>query len=61
MPDDLIDRGIGAPAGMDIREIYAQRKPLYAKYADLIVVSRDGEDSTDHQVEEVMRTVGMQL
>ena len=61
MPDDLIDRGIAAPAGMDIREIYAQRKPLYAKYADLIVVSRDGEDSTARQVEEVMRTVGMQL
>lgn len=61
MPDDLIDRGIAAPTGMTIREIYEYRKPLYAKYADLIVASRDGEDSTAHQVEEVMRTVGMQL
>ena len=59
MPEDLIDRGIAAPAGMDIREIYEQRKPLYAKYADLIVASREGEDNTAHQVEEVMRTVGM--
>lgn len=61
MPDDLIDRGIAAPIGMTIREIYEYRKPLYAKYADLIIASRDGEDSTAHQVEEVMRIVGMQL
>lgn len=61
MPDDLIDRGIAAPTGMTIREIYEYRKPLYAKYADLIIASREGEDSTAHQVEEVMRIVGMQL
>ena len=61
MPEDLTDRGIAAPAGMDIRQIYRQREPLYAKYADLIVASRSGEDDTAHQVEEVMRTVGMHL
>ena len=61
MPEDLTDRGIAAPQGMTIRQIYEQREPLYAKYADLIVVSRDGEDDTAHQVEQVMRTVGMQL
>lgn len=61
MPADLTDRGIAAPAGMTIREIYDQRTPLYAKYADLIVASRDGEDDTARQVEEVMRTVGMHL
>lgn len=61
MPEDLTDRGIAAPQGMTIREIYEQREPLYAKHADLIVVSRDGEHDTAHQVEEVMRTVGMQL
>ena len=61
MPEDLTDRGIAAPAGMDIRQIYRQREPLYAKYADLIVASRPGEDDTAHQVEEVMRTVGMNL
>lgn len=61
MPDDLIDRGIAAPAGMTIREIYQQRQPLYAQYADLIVVSQDDLESTAHQVEEMMRTVGVEL
>ena len=61
MPEDLTDRGIAAPPGMGIREIYAQREALYAKYADVIVASRPGEDDTAHQVEEVLRTVGMQL
>lgn len=61
MPEDLTDRGIAAPSGMTLREIYEQRTPLYAKYADLIVASRDGEDDTARQVEEVIRTVGMQL
>lgn len=46
---------------MTIREIYRQRTPLYARYADLIVASREGEDDTARQVEEVMRTVGMRL
>lgn len=61
MPEDLTDRGIAAPSGMTLREIYEQRTPLYAKYADLIVASRDGEDDTAQQVEQVMRTVGMRL
>lgn len=61
MPEDLWDRGIAAPQGVTIQEIYKQRQPLYAKYADLIVVSREGEDDTARQVEEVMRTVGMSL
>ena len=61
MPADLTDRGIAAPAGMTIRQIYKQREPLYARYADLIVASRDGEEDTAHQVEEILRTVGVQL
>ena len=61
MPEDLIDRGIAAMPGMTIRQIYEQREPLYAKYADLIVASCSGEDATAHQVEQVMRTVGMPL
>jgi len=28
MPDDLVDRGIAAPQGMTIREIYEGRKAL---------------------------------
>ena len=61
MPEDLTDRGIAARPGMSLREIYEERKPLYAKYADLIVASREGEQDTAGQVEEVMRTVGMSL
>ena len=61
MPEDLTDRGIAAPAGMTIREIYRQREPLYAQYADLIVASREGEDDTARLVEEMMRTVGVAL
>ena len=61
MPEDLWDRGIAADRSMNIREIYDQRKPYYSRYADLIIASREGEDSTAHQVEEVMHLVGMQL
>ena len=61
MPDDLIDRGIAAPAGMTIREIYQQRQPLYAQYADLIVVSQEDLVGTAVKVEEMMRTVGVTL
>ena len=61
MPVDLVDRGIAAPAGMTIRQIYEQREPLYAKYADLIVASRDGADDTANQVQQMMRTVGITL
>jgi len=61
MPEDLVDRGIAAPAGMTIREIYQQRQPLYAQYADLIVVSQEDLEGTAHQVEEMMRTVGVTL
>lgn len=61
MPEDLADRGIAAPSGMTIREIYEQREFLYAKHADLIVASKDGEADTAHQVEEILRMVGIQL
>ena len=61
MPLNLTDRGIAAPAGMTLRQIYEQREPLYAKYADLIVVSRDGADDTANQVQQMMRTVGITL
>lgn len=61
MPVNLLDRGIAAEPGMDIRDIYAQREPLYARYADLIVVSRDGAEDTAHQVEEVLNAAGIVL
>lgn len=61
MPEDLTDRGIAAPQGMTLREIYEHRVPMYARHADLIVASRDGESSTAQQVEDIMRTVGIEL
>ena len=61
MPADLVDRGIAAPTGMTIRQIYEQREPLYAKYADLIVASRDGADDTACPVQQMLRTVGINL
>lgn len=61
MPEDLTDRGIAAAPGLTIRDIYRQREPLYAQYADLIVASRPGGDDTARQVEEVLRIVGVQL
>ena len=61
MPSNLTDRGIAAPAGMTLRQIYEQREPLYAKYADLIVVSRDGADGTAREVLQMLRTVGIEL
>ena len=61
MPLNLTDRGIAAPAGMTLRQIYEQREPLSAKYADLIVVSRDGADGTAREVLQMLRTVGIEL
>ena len=61
MPADLVDRGIAAPAGKDIRQIYEDRQPLYAKYADLIVASQEGEKNTARQVLRLMQTVGIEL
>ena len=61
MPLNLTDRGIAAPGGMTLRQIYEQREPLYAKYADLIVVSRDGADDTAREVLQMLRTVGIEL
>ena len=57
----LRENGIAAPAGMTLRQIYEQREPLYAKYADLIVVSRDGADGTAREVLQMLRTVGIEL
>lgn len=61
MPQDLWDRGIAARRDATIRQIYEERSPLYARYADVIVASQQGEDATAQQVEQVMRTVGMSL
>lgn len=35
LPQDLWDRGIAAAPGQSLRELYRQRRELYAAYADL--------------------------
>lgn len=61
LPEDLEERGIAAPSGSTLREIYESRAPLYARYADLIIPSREGENATALAVEQVMRTLGLPL
>ena len=61
MPEDLTDRGIAAPDGRTIYEIYKDREAFYARYADLIVASCAGEEDTAKMVETIMRTVGIHL
>ena len=58
LPEHLEDRGIAAPPGSTVEELYRSREPLYARYADLIIPSRPGGDTTADQVEEVMRSIG---
>ena len=38
-------RGVAAPGDMSIRDIYALREPLYAKYADLRIACRAGVEN----------------
>ena len=61
MPEDLTDRGIAAPAGMTLRQIYEERQPLYALYADVIAVSLEGAEETAQQVLSLLRTVNIHL
>ena len=61
MPEDLTDRGIAAPAGMTLRQIYEERQPLYAQYADVIAVSLEGAEETVQQVLSLLRTLDIHL
>lgn len=55
MPRDLWDRGIAAPAGQTLREIYAARRELYAQYADLSFAARRGAADTARHIAEALR------
>lgn len=37
LPEHLSDRGVVAPDHMTVRELFAQRRPLYEQYADITV------------------------
>ena len=48
------NRGVAAPADMSIRDIYAQRAPLYRKYADLRLRCPLGTDRTVAKLEALL-------
>ena len=51
-------RGVAAPEDMSIRDIYAQRAPLYRKYADLRLRCPLGTDGTVRKLEELLSREG---
>jgi len=48
------DRGVAAPAGTSTEDIYALRKPLYEKYADMIIDCAQGTENCVRQLLEVL-------
>jgi shikimate kinase len=48
------DRGIAAEPGASIADIYAVRKPLYEKYADIHILCKDGTDTVVAQIREAL-------
>ena len=47
-------RGLAAPRGLSIDEIYHEREPLYRKWADITL---DGKESVDSLVTNIMRLI----
>jgi len=48
------DRGVAAPAGTSTEDIYALRKPLYEKYADIIIDCAQGTENCVRQLLEAL-------
>ena len=61
LPDELTDRGIAAPPGTRVEELYAEREPLYAQYADVVILSCEGETEAADRVEQVLHAAGFSL
>ena len=53
------DRGVAAPADMSVREIYAIRAPLYAKYADVRIRCGEGVDGVVADIRTALRGMDM--
>jgi shikimate kinase len=49
------DRGIAAKAGTTIADIYAVRKPLYEKFADIHIFCEDGTDNVVAQIRDALQ------
>ncbi|MDF7809259.1 shikimate kinase [Pontiellaceae bacterium B12219] len=52
---DFSQRGVVIKAGMTLDDLYAERQPLYLKYADLVV------DCADKAPDDVLRVIREQL
>lgn len=53
------DRGVAAPGNMTVRDIYALREPLYAKYADLRMFCVMGVDCVVSDVRSALLTMDL--
>ncbi len=53
------DRGVAAPADMSVRDIYAQRAPLYTKYADVRIRCGEGVDGVVADIRTALRGMDM--
>ena len=53
------DRGVAAPADMSVRDIYAQRAPLYTKYADVRILCGEGVDGVVADIRTALRGMDM--
>ncbi len=48
---DLSERGVAIKSGMSLKDLYEERKPLYEKYADVIL------DCEDLQIRETVKEI----
>ncbi len=51
------DRGVAAPAGFGVSDIYLQREPLYRRYADYCVRCEQGIDRVVDQILQLIRSL----
>ena len=52
---DLKKRGVAIKEGYTLKDLYAERTPLYEKYADVVVELEDG--SLQNSVEKVLKAI----
>ena len=51
LPQNLADRGIAAPSGMGLTEIYKMRLPYYQRYADFTIDCGENIETAAFQVD----------
>ena len=50
LEDTRVSRGVAAPGHMTVRQIYAQREPVYRRYADIRIPCSEGTDNVVNAV-----------